>query len=520
MKREHSAPGKVYLVGAGPGDPELLTLRGRQLLECADLVVYDALTSPALLRFVRPTAEKLFAGKRSGDPSVPQEAIERTLIAAARRGLTVVRLEGGDPFLFGRGGEEAEALAAAGVGFEIVPGISSAIGAPAYASIPLTHSQHASSVFIATGHEDPSQPTSRLRWDMLARAADTLVFMMPARQLGEILGRLQEHGLAPATPAALIEWGTWPRQRTISATVSTLEAEARRHEIGPPVLLLVGNVISVREHIAWFERRPLCGRRVLITRAGSQAGRFRKLLAERGAEVVEFPTLEIRPPPSWKPADRAIARLESYDWVVFTSANGVDAFLGRLWERGRDLRALGKSRLAAIGPATARRLEERGLRVDLQPSEYRAEGILEALHGRVRGARMLLARAREAREVLPRRLREQEGAHVDVVAVYESRAPRADASSLRQALERGEIDVVTFTSSSTVRNLARMLGVDDLSSTLARCTVACIGPITAATVRQYGLSPGIEPREYTIPALTAALIEHFRNCPSETPPRK
>jgi uroporphyrinogen III methyltransferase/synthase len=375
-------------------------------------------------------------------------------------------------------------------------------------------------VLLATGHEDPTRPTSRLRWETLTHCADTLVFMMSVRNLGAILKKLREHGQEASTPAALIEWGTWPCQRTLVGTLDTLAEEARRAEVGPPALLVVGDVVSVRERTAWIERRPLLGRRVLVTRARHQVAHFRELLSEAGAEVVEFPTLEIRPPSSWGAADRAIAALESYAWVLFTSANGVDAFLNRLWERGRDLRALGQARIGAIGPATARRLQERGLRVDMSPREYRAEGILEALHGRVRGARILLARAREARDILPRQLKEAEGAHIDVVEVYRSEVPKADAAGLRRSLEEKKIDVATFTSSSSVKNLASLLGVRDLSGLFGACEVACIGPITSETARAHGLSPSIEPEKYTIPALAAAVIDRFRNCPSGTRPPK
>ena len=520
MTRPSNKAGKVYLVGAGPGDPDLITLRGRELLESADRVVYDALVDPYLLEYVRPEAEKLFAGKRGVDPEARQRAIDRLLVEGARQGLVVVRLKGGDPFVFGRGGEEAEVLAREGVEFEIVPGVSSMIAGPAYAGIPLTHRAHASSVFIATGHEDPERPAGRLRWEVLARSADTLLFMMSIRNLGAILSKLQEHGRDASTPAALIERATWPRQRTVVGTLSTLEEKARLERISPPALLVVGDVVSVRESTAWFERRPLFGRRVLITRARHQAAPLRRLLREAGAEVVEFPTIEIHPPSSWGPADKAIGELEAYDWVLFTSANGVDAFFDRLWKKGRDLRALSQARLGAIGPATARRLEEHGLRPDVIPREFRAEGVLEALHNQVRGARILLARAREAREVLPRQLREVEGAQVDVIEVYRSELPQVDTSELRRELEQSRIDVVTFTSSSSVKNLARLLNVKSLSELLVACEVGCIGPITSDTARAHGLSPSIEPEQYTIPALAMAVIDRFKSSPSGTrPPR-
>ena len=520
MSRARKAAGKVYLVGAGPGDPGLLTLRGREVLERADLVVYDALANPALLDYAPPDAARVFAGKRGADPARRQRRIDGRLIAGARRGLSVVRLKGGDPFVFGRGGEEAEVLAAAGIHFEVVPGVSSAIAAPAYAGIPLTHRGHVSSVLIATGHEEPGRRTSRLDWQALARGADTLVFLMAIRNLARILRQLAIHGRPGSTPAALIEWATWPRQRTVVGTVATLAGRARRAGVGPPAVLVIGDVVSLRRRLAWFERRPLLGRRVLVTRARAQAGEFTRLLREAGAEVVEFPALEVRPPSSWAAADRAIADLDSYDWVLFTSVNGVDAFLARLWERGRDVRALGRARLGAIGPATATRLEERGLRVEVLPGEFRAEAVVEALRGRVRGRRVLIPRARVARDVLPRRLREEEGARVDVVEVYRTVPPRRSAVGLRRALAAGEIDLVTFTSSSTVHNLALALGTKSLAGRLGGAAVACIGPITAQTARAYGVPRPLQPADYTIPALAAAVIRRFRSSPSGTRRRR
>ncbi len=510
-RRRSAASGRVYLVGAGPGDPGLLTLRGQALLRSAERVVYDALVSPEVLRLASPGAELVFAGRRGRDPAGRQKKIDALLVEGARRGLSVVRLKGGDPFLFGRGGEEAETLAAAGVEFEIVPGVTSAIAAPAYAGIPLTHRAHASSALITTAHEDPRRPGSRLRWDLLAQSADTLVFLMVAENLARVLHELRRHGRAPATPAALIEWGTWPRQRTVQATLSTLGARARRAHVGPPCVLVVGEVVRLRERLAWLERRPLFGRRVLVTRAQGQAGELARALSDAGAEVIEFPTLELLPPASWKAADRAIASLDAYDWVLFTSVNGVDAFMDRVWKQGKDVRALGGARLGAIGPATAARLEERGLRVELRPGEYRAEAVVEALRGRVRGARILIPRARVARDILPESLRRQEGARVDVVEVYQTRPPRADSSWLRRDLQQRRIDAVTFTASSTVHNFVRALGKFDLPAVLSRVVVACIGPITADTARSYGFKPRVQPSEYTVPHLVRALIQHFKS---------
>jgi uroporphyrinogen III methyltransferase/synthase len=496
----------VYLVGAGPGDPGLLTVRGRELIERADLILHDRLVNPDLLLLARPGARIIAAGRRGAQAAARQRRIDALMIRSARRGLRVVRLKGGDPFVFGRGGEEAEALAAAGIEFEVVPGVSSAVAAAACAGIPLTHRRWASSVLIATGHEDPRAP-GRLRWPAVATAADTLVFLMALRRLPALLRRLLRHGRPPSTPAALIEQGSWPRQRVIEGTLATLAERARSLRARAPALLVVGEVVRLRRRISWFERRPLWGLTVLVTRARAQAGDLSRRLAEAGAEVRELAAIEIVPPSSWRGTDRAIAALGTYDWVIFTSANGVDAFLDRLQRRGRDARALGGARLAAIGPATAQRLREHGLRADVQPPEYRAEALAEALRGRARGARVLIARARVARDFLPRTLRERQGATVDVVEVYRTLRPRAGAAALRRALERKEIDIVALTSSSTVLNLIEALGGRRRARRLLRGVgAACIGPITAATARACGLKVRAQPRDYTIPALAQEIV--------------
>ncbi len=505
--------GTVYLIGAGPGDPGLLTLRGAECLARADVVVYDYLANPVLLRHARPEAERLYVGKQGGGPRTEQQAINALIIERAKAGKSVARLKGGDPFVFGRGGEEAEELAAAGIPFEVVPGVTSAIAAPAYAGIPLTHRDHASSVVFVTGHEDPGKERSRIDWAALATGIDTLVFFMATRTLPEVVGRLLEHGRPPETPVAVVRWGTTPEQETVVGTLADIVEQVRERGIRPPALTVVGEVVRLRERLNWFEDKPLFGRRVVVTRAREQASEFAGALRELGAQAVEFPAIEIRPPESWDEVDAAVDRLAGYDWMVFTSVNGVRFFVERLRAAGRDIRALGPARICAIGPATAAAIEALGLRVDVVPSEYRAEAVVEALDaaagpGGLRGRRVLIPRAAAARDVLPRELSAR-GALVDVVAAYRTTIPAEAAADVRQLLAEGKIDAVTFTSSSTVRNFVEMLGREAAPALLARPTVAAIGPVTAETAARHGLRVDLVPESYTIAALTRALVDRL-----------
>jgi uroporphyrinogen III methyltransferase/synthase len=506
-------PGTVYLVGAGPGDPGLLTLRGAECLSRADVVVYDYLANPALLDRARADAERVYVGKQGGAPSMSQDEINRILVERGQAGRSVCRLKGGDPFVFGRGGEEALALHAAGVPFEIVPGVTSAVGAPAYAGIPLTHRDFVSTVTFVTGHEDPTKPGSSIDWAGLARGG-TLVFFMGVKTLPDIAARLVAHGRPPETPVAVIRWGTTPEQETVVGTLGDIVERTRARGITPPALTVVGEVVRLRERIGWFERRPLFGRRILVTRAREQASVFAEGLREAGALPVEFPAIEIRPPDSWAEVDGALDRLAEYDWIVFTSANAVRYFLMRLRASGRDVRALGRARLCAIGPATAEAIEALGLRVDVVPPEYRAEAVVAALTAAegpegLRGRRVLVPRARDARDVVPAALAER-GARVDRVTAYRNVLPdRTAAASVRGLLEDGRIDAVTFTSASTVRNLVDMLGRQEAPALLARTVVAAIGPVTADAAAAAGLRVDLVPEASTIPALTRALVARF-----------
>jgi len=498
----------VYLVGAGPGDPGLITVKGRECLERAEVVIYDYLANEGLLETVPSQAERIYVGKKAGAHAMSQEEINR-LIVEKGRDAVVVRLKGGDPFIFGRGGEEALALRGADIPFEVVPGVTSAIAVPAYAGIPLTHRDLTSSVAFVTGHEMPGKETSAIHWDRLATAVGTLVFLMGVRNLEHITSQLMACGRAPETPVAVIRWGTTPEQETVTGTLATIDAVAAG--ISPPAIIVVGEVAALRPELNWFEGRPLFGKTILVTRAREQASDFRALLEERGARCLEFPTIEVVPPPSWEPLDRALKNIGRYQWVIFTSVNGVRFLFQRLQALGEDVRALRGIRLGAIGPKTAAALEERGLRLDLVPSEYRAEAVIEALgEAEIRGRRFLLPRAAKAREVLPERLVEM-GGEVEVVTAYETVRPSEKAEEVRRLLREGAIHCVTFTSSSTVENFIAMVGDDRLPSLLAKAVVACIGPITAETARQHGLTVEIIPDEYTIEALTAALVAHFQN---------
>jgi uroporphyrinogen III methyltransferase/synthase len=512
--------GRVYLVGAGPGDPGLLTRRGARCLAAADVVVHDALVDPRVLDLARPGAEIVPVGRAHAD-RLSQREIDALLVARARAGSVVVRLKNGDPFLFGRGAEEAESLVAAGIPFEVVPGVSSALAAPACAGIPLTHREHASVVTIATGHrasEGSEVSPPPLPWDALVRQGGTLVFLMGMEQLPAITARLVAHGLAADLPAAAVHWGATARQRTVVATVGTLASAVRDAGLTAPGIVIVGSVVALRERIRWFEARPLFGRRVVVTRPRGQVGPLADLLEERGAEVIVFPTITIVPPPEATPLDRAVAEAGRYDWIVFTSVNGVQAFFARFAATGRDVRELARVRLAAIGPETAAQLERRLLRPAVVPDDYRAEGLLAALAGEdLRGRRVLLARAAGARPILPDDLRRR-GATVDEVEAYRAVLPTdADAGALRAALAARTVDAVTFTSSSTVRNFAALLGAEALPRLFAdgRPVVACIGPVTAATARELGLRVDVVPRAYTGAALAAALADHFCNAPDD-----
>ncbi len=502
---------KVILIGAGPGDPGLLTIKGREMLAAADVVVYDALANESLLQYARPDAEKIYVGKVAGDHALPQQEINALLVQKAKGNKVVARLKGGDPFIFGRGGEEAEVLATAGVPFEVIPGISSTIAAPAYAGIPLTHRDAASSVTIITGHENPDKPGSAHNWKALAASASTLVFVMGMKNLPDIVRNLIAAGMDSTTPSALIYRGTTPAQRSLATTLAELPRAAREAHFTNPSIILVGKVASLRNTLNWFEKKPLFGISVVVTRAREQASELAQSLAVLGAEVIQCPTIEIHPLRDYTALDTAIAALRSYHWCIFTSVNGVRFFWLRMQKLGFDSRALGNIRIAAIGPATAAALRDHGIEPDAIPSRYMAEGIVACLlsneNGHVEGKHFLLPRAAKARDVLPNELRKA-GAMVDVIPAYETIPAKGHKNEVLARLEAGTLSCVTFGSSSTVENFLSVIPAAMLRNH-PETKLAAIGPVTADTLRRHNLPCDIMPEKYTIPALIEALQTFF-----------
>jgi len=502
--------GKVYLIGAGPGDPGLITVKGLACLKKADVVVYDHLANEQLLSSAREGSERVYVGKKGGDHTLSQEKINALILKRAEDGKIVARLKGGDPFIFGRGGEEAEELAKAGVPFEIVPGVTSAIAVPAYAGIPLTHRDFTSTVAFITGHEDPTKEESKIAWEKISTGAGTLVFLMGVGNLPTIAAELMKNGRAPETPVALIRWGTLPEQETILGKLGTIGEIVQKKTIKPPVIILVGEVVSLRDKLNWFEKLPFFGKRILVTRSREQASDLSERLRDLGGVAVEFPTIEVIPPESWADIDHCAAHVAKYDWIIFTSVNGVKFFLERLFALGFDIRDLKGPRVCAIGPKTAEALEALKIRVDFVPSEYRAEAIFAGLRNEdLKGKRILIPRAKIARDVLPEELGKA-GSLVEVLEVYRTIRPEANAEEVKDWLKEGTISAITFTSSSTVSNFVEMIGVPEARQLTAVVPVGSIGPITADKARSFGIQTTVMPEEYTIPALVEALAEFFK----------
>jgi uroporphyrinogen III methyltransferase/synthase len=512
MKAELSSSGKAYLVGAGPGDPGLLTIRGKECLEHADVVLYDNLANPCLLDHAPPHSERIYVGRCGRGAYVPQENVNQLILQKVREGKQVVRLKGGDPFVFGRGGEEAEVVSEAGLSVEIIPGVTSAVAVPAYAGIPVTHRTLASTVTFVTGHEDPTKGGTALEWPRLASSKGTLVFLMGMKNLPIIVEQLVKEGKSVDTPAAIIRWGTYSRQQTITGTLGTIVEEAQSHHMDPPTVIVIGEVVNLRDRLNWFESRALFGKRILVTRAQGQAKELSHLLRTFGGEPIECPTIEIVPPENWSELDRVFTELSAYEWIVFTSVNGVRWFMKRFREQGYDSRALHGMSICCIGPRTAEEIETYGVNSDLIPSTFQAEGLLEAMKPLVKaGHRVLIPRAAEAREILPDQLREM-GAVVHVVPVYKTIRPEIDFEKIKSQIRNGDIDIITFASSSTVRNFCDMFeSPEEVTLMTENILLACIGPITAKTVEELGLSVGLVAKENTLPSLVNSLAEYIRD---------
>jgi uroporphyrinogen III methyltransferase/synthase len=492
---------KAYLIGAGPGDPGLITVKGQRLLQECEVVIYDYLANKSFLSLCRPDAEIIYVGKKGGDHTLPQDQINELIVTKVREGKDVARLKGGDPYIFGRGAEEAEELLEAGLEFEVVPGVTSAVAGAAYAGIPLTHRKYASSVSLITGHEDPTKPDSAHNWPALATAASTLCFYMGVK-------KLMEHGMRPDMPAALVRWGTTDKHQSWVSTVSEIAELAVREGIKAPSMLVVGEVVQLHDTLNWFEKLPLHGKGVVVTRAREQASGLKDTLERLGAACYEFPTITIVPLEDYAPVREAIDRLAGYDWAIFTSVNGVRHFWNQLELMGLDARAMGGLQVAAIGPATAEALLERGIRPDFIPPKYVAESVVEGLLERgVAGKKVLIPRAKVAREVLPEELAKV-AAQVDVLPVYETQLTQEDGEEIVGLLEKGRLHYLTFTSSSTVENFFALVSADTLRPHVGKgLRICCIGPVTAKTLEGFGFTPDIMPEDYTIPALVDALVQ-------------
>ncbi|WP_284637856.1 uroporphyrinogen-III C-methyltransferase [Paenibacillus silviterrae] len=503
--------GVVYLVGAGPGDPKLITVRGLEAIQRADVVVYDRLASPRLLKHMKPGAEKIFVGKLPDKHMMKQEEINQLLVDLALQGKTVTRLKGGDPSVFGRVGEEAELLAENEIRFEIIPGITSAISVPAYAGIPVTHRDFTSSFSIVTGHEYKNKTYNTVNWENLSQASGTLIFLMGVANLETICRQLIEGGKSPDTPVALIRWGTWMEQETLTGTLTDIVERVKAANFQSPAVTIVGEVVKLREKLAWFEKKPLFGKRILVTRARSQASELVDQIDELGGEAVEFPVIRTQAPsdPAAQQAlHQAMKRLNEYDWVMFTSVNGVEHFFQTLRELKLDIRSMYKARIAAVGPKTAEALEQYGLQPEQVPAKFQGDALPGALEGELKeGQRVLLPTADIARETLPTKL-EELGLQVTKADVYETVLETNGGTDIIELLEQNKIHIITFTSSSTVTNLLkalRELGVEKPLELLGGCQIACIGPLTAQTAREAGMQVDYLAEEATVASLVKSM---------------
>ncbi|HKZ18328.1 MAG TPA: uroporphyrinogen-III C-methyltransferase [Geobacteraceae bacterium] len=508
-KNSANKKGFVYLVGAGPGDPGLITVKGRECIGKADVILYDYLAHKGLLSYAPTEAELIYAGKVGGAHNREQWQINEMLVNKALAGNIVVRLKGGDPFVFGRGGEECEALVSAGIPFEIVPGITSGIAAPAYAGIPLTHRNYTTSVAFVTGHESHDKDASEIDWERLSLGSGTLVFYMGMKNLSHITENLLTHGRPPETPVALIRWGTRPEQDVLTGTLADIASKARKAAFKPPAITIIGEVVSLREKLRWFDNRPLSGKGILVTRASEQSGEFSRLLSGHGARVFECPAISIVPPESYEGLDQAIGSLNRFDWLIFTSHNALRHFFLRLHALGLDSRALATCKVCSVGPKTAAELAAFGIKADLVPADYKAEGVVEAFGSlETNGKRALFPRSDRARDIIPVGLRKL-GMEVEDPIAYRNVTPEKMPQDIIEALEGKQIHCAAFTSSSSIENLAVMIGENRLLHLLEGVAVAAIGPITSSACRDLGLKVDIEPAEYTMERLTDEIVRYF-----------
>ena len=509
--------GIVYLVGAGPGDIGLLTVKGLRCLQKAEVVIYDFHLNAQILNYISHKAELIYAGKRGGHHTMTQDQINRAIVEKAKEGKIVCRLKGGDPFVFGRGGEEAQELVKEAILFEVVPGVSSSVAAPAYAGIPLTHRLYSSSFAVIPGYEDTTKEESSINWEKLATGVGTLVFLMAVKNIDELTQKLIEHGRSPDTPVAVVRWGTRPDQKTIMSTLKDIAALVREKDIKPPAVMVIGDVVSLRNELNWYEKKPMFGQRILVTREHS--GGFESL-EELGAEVLQFSTIEIVPPETWDELDAAIRNIHTYDWLIFTSSNGVKYFFSRLFEKSVDIRELKGLKICAVGTKTESAVNRFGIRVDLVPEEFRAEGLIEAFikeskgqgaRGKkmdtehLKGMKFLLPRAEVAREIFPEKVRELGGV-IDVPVAYRTIKPDYHGKRLKRFLKEGRITIATFTSAATFTNFRDIMG-EDADELLKNVAIAVIGPVTAQAIAKAGLTVDIMPKEATI----EAMVEEIKN---------
>jgi uroporphyrinogen III methyltransferase / synthase len=498
--------GKVYLVGAGPGDPGLLTLRGKEVLSQADVVVYDALVHPRILEFIPDKARKIFRGSRGKKGALSQSQINGLLVKLGKKGKRVVRLKGGDPFVFGRGAEEALALAENKVPFEIVPGVTSAIAVPAYGGIPVTDRAMNSTFTVVTGHEDPSKNSSHVDWRHLANDEGTLIFLMGLHSLPQVCERLVNEGKSPRTPAAVIQWGATPRQRMVRGTLETLPEITQKADFQPPATVIVGKVVDLADSLQWFSRKPLLGLRILVTRGRASVNYLSAMLAEEGAEVVEIPTIEIRPLPLTSRGKNILRKISSYDWLVFTSSNAVEIFMNHLFKLKMDIRNLWRIKTACVGTATAKTLRNFGIRADLIPDDYKQEGLIKSFKKLpLKGKRILFARAKEGREVLLEFFKKK-AAVVDLWPLYENRVPAGTAAHLRDLFRKGGgVDLASFASSSAVDHFYSIFTPSERKKWLRGLPAAVIGPVTAASVRKWQGKVIVQPKKFTLSDLVRAV---------------